>query len=292
MDVVICVDTLVADVHFDAAVRLQDVGYKAMAVNLSDVAAMGAQPHWAGISATVPDSNADALREICAGARELADRYGVQLVTGTVAVGALAVSVEVIGSVPEAAALRRDAARAGEWLCVTGSLGDAALGLRVRRAPQLVAPDVMDVLLQRLDRPEPRLAAGQRLRGRVRCAIDVSDGLVADLGHILEASGVGARLCVRDLPLSDTVRDFVAATGAWELPLAGGDDYELCFTLAQEHFGEVSTALAEIGLPCTPIGVVEAQPGLRVEWPEGVRGDIAAGGYDHFGPRASDRTPP
>ncbi|MGD2111948.1 MAG: thiamine-phosphate kinase, partial [Gammaproteobacteria bacterium] len=194
-ELVVCMDTLVGDVHFPQATAPNAIGHKALAVNLSDLAAMGAEPAWATLALTLPENDADWLEQFSRGFFALAERYNVQLIGGDITRGPLSVTVQAHGFVPGGKALRRAGARPGELVCVTGTLGDAALALRLAdRAPAL--------LRQRLDYPEPRVAAGIVLRDRASAVIDVSDGLLADLGHLLEADGLGAALRIGDLPRS------------------------------------------------------------------------------------------
>jgi thiamine-monophosphate kinase len=282
-ELVIAIDTLVDGVHFASGTAAADVGFKALAVNLSDLAAMGADPLAARISLTLPGSIEGGDSSWCAafedGLAVLARRYGVAATHPLTARGPLCVTVEALGSVPRGMALRRDGAAPGDRILVTGTLGDAGLALAAEGAT--MTQEARTFLQMRLARPEPRLAAGIALRGLASAAIDVSDGLVADLGHILTASGAGARLMVDDLPLSRVLAEKLPRERAWELALSSGDDYELCFTVAPDALARVDDRLRDLDCGFTPIGTVTAKLGLQC-----LRADGSclrpAPGYRHF----------
>ena len=229
MDLAVTLDAMVEGVHFLPDTDPTSLGHKVLAVNLSDLAAMGADPAWITLSLTLPASDPSWLASFSDGFCALARRAGVRLVGGDTTRGPLTISVAAKGLVPAGRALHRAGARGGDLIFVTGSLGDAGLGLRTR----LDGVDVEDpdYLLHRLERPEPRLAVGRALRGLATAAIDISDGLAADLGHVMSASGVGAIVELGRLPCSKSVAAFLTRTGDWSLPLSSGDDYELCFTV-------------------------------------------------------------
>lgn len=274
----VSVDSLVAGVHFLADDPPADVGYKALAVNLSDLAAMGAEPAWATLALTLPAVDEAWLGAFAAGFAELAARFGVQLVGGDLSRGPLALTVQVHGLVPQAEALRRSGARPGDRVCVTGTLGDAAAAL-TREA------DGADgaYLQERLRRPCPRVREGIALRALASAAIDISDGLLADLGHILECSGGGATVQASALPLSAPLRRAVAPERARRLALGGGDDYELCFTVDAQRWAEVQAVFARQGLaPVSCIGTIDAEPGLRCVDAQGRMLEVDRSGYRHF----------
>ena len=276
-ELVVTVDSLVAGVHFPLDAAPADIGHKALAVNLSDLAAMGATPSWVTLALTLPGAEADWLQAFCAGFFALADRHEVQLVGGDTTHGPLSITVQAMGLVPAGRALRRDGARPGDAILVTGSLGDAALAL----ARGAAAPPG---LRARLDRPLPRIAAGQVLREFASSAIDISDGLLADLGHIVRASGVGAELWVDELPRSVAFHQSLdPAQADWHaLPLAGGDDYELCVTLAPEQLAAARARLAELDLPLTQVGQICHGQGIHCRHGDGRAYMPTATGYDHF----------
>lgn len=278
----VAVDTLVEGVHFPAGTAPADVGHKALAVNLSDLAAMGAEPRWATLALTLPQADAAWVAAFADGFFALAERFQVELIGGDTTRGPLTVSVQILGTVPAGQALRRSGARPGDRIFVTGTLGDAGLALRRLQAGGDATAEPWPALLVRLQRPEPRVAAGLALRGLASAAIDVSDGLAADLGHVLAAGGVGATLRVDRLPRSAAFRQAVAVGGPdWHgLPLTAGDDYELCFTVPAAQADAVVARLG--GLAVTPIGEIDAQPGLRCVTDDGRAYCIGRDGYEHF----------
>jgi thiamine-monophosphate kinase len=282
MELVVCMDTLVDGVHFPTGTPAAAIGHKVLAVNLSDLAAMGAEPAWVTLSITIPASGPHWLADFSQAFFKLADHYQVQLVGGDTTQGPLAVTVQAHGFVPEGLALRRQGAQAGDHIYVTGTLGDAGLALQL-------AGDAGSELQHRLDYPEPRIAAGQALRGIASAAIDVSDGLLADLGHLLESEQLGATLSIDDLPRSTAFRERVKRCGTdaralfLELPLSAGDDYELCFTVPEAALQQLEAAQAQFSCACTYIGRVEAAPGIRCYTAAGEAYEPATAGYQHFG---------
>lgn len=281
-ELAVSIDTLVAGVHFLPDCDPQALGHKALAVSLSDLAAMGAEPAWATLALTLPPdlprTRPDWLAAFCRGLDALARRHGVAVVGGDTTSGPLAVSIQVHGLVPPGQAVRRRGAKPGDLVCVSGTLGDAGLALRRLLAGAPLSAE----LRRRLDRPEPRVALGLDLRGLASAMIDCSDGLAADLGHILEASGVGAELDLATLPLSPEVAAAVQAEGDWGLPLASGDDYELCFTLPPAHRPALAGLASAGGAPLTVIGHIVREPGLRCRLPDGTELPLGRRGYDHF----------
>jgi thiamine-monophosphate kinase len=275
------VDTLVSGVHFLPSVSPQALGHKALAVNLSDLAAMGAEPAWVTLALTLPEPDQVWLAGFADGFSALAARYGVALIGGDTTRGPLSLTVQVEGLVPEGEALRRAGARVGEGIYVTGCLGDAALCLKLMQSPA-ANTEVIEALRDCLEWPQPRVEAGVGLRGVASSAIDISDGLLADLGHILEASGLGASLELERLPLSDAYADWLAQGGDWSLALTGGDDYELCFTAPQEAAPQIERLAAELALPISCIGRIEPESGLRIRQPDGTPWSGTGAGFDHF----------
>ncbi|MDT8387040.1 MAG: thiamine-phosphate kinase [Thiogranum sp.] len=276
---VVAMDTLVAGRHFPGTTNPEDIGFKSLAVNLSDLAAMGAAPAWATLSLTIPAVDERWLEAFASGFFELADRFGVELVGGDTTRGPLSVTVQAHGLIDPDKVLRRDRARPGQKLFVTGTLGDAALALH-----QLSHGEPADAeLRRRLDRPEPRVAFGAVLAqlGRT-AAIDVSDGLLADLGHLLDASGCGASIQLDRLPKSPALAGAPDAL-ARDCQLAGGDDYELCFTLDADAVDRMRVAAAEQSLEITEIGCIEALPGIRCLHEDGSIHMPQNRGFDHFG---------
>ena len=274
---VVAVDTLVAGRHFPTHTGAFDIGWKALAVNLSDLAAMGATPAWATLALTMPAVDAAWLKGFADGFFSLAEQYGVALVGGDTTRGPLSITVQLQGYIQPGKALRRDAAAPGQALFVSGTLGDAACALQ-----QLKAGGTADAFaLERLNRPEPRVALGASLAGVAAAAIDISDGLLADLGHILDASGCGATLWPERLPTSATLQGLPREQVA-EYQCNGGDDYELCFSLPPERRAELDVLLQQQSVAVAEIGVLEAQPGLRCRYADGRVATPPRHGFDHF----------
>ena len=259
---VACTDTLVEGRHFPVASRAYDIAWKSLAVNLSDLAAMAATPRWFLLALTLPEADPDWLSDFSAGLRALAAQSAVQLVGGDTTRGPLSITITALGSLPQGQALTRRGAQVGDDIYVSGYPGEAALALR-----DLQAGGAGAGLRARLDRPVPRLGLGLALRGRAHAAIDISDGLAQDLGHILHASGVGACLDVQALPWRQPAAPDLQAI------LAGGDDYELCFTLPAGQ--------APPDHEVHRIGRIEAEPGLRLA-AGGQPVSLDLRGYQHF----------
>ncbi len=281
MSMAVAIDTLVAGRHFPEQTTATDIGHKALAVNLSDLAAMGALPLWATLALTLPDVNEDWLTGFSEGFFQLADRFNVALVGGDTTRGPLTVTVQVQGQVDASRALRRDAAKPGQHIFVTGTPGDAAYALQQLQMGESVAEE----LLVRLNRPEPRVEFGMALAGVAASAIDVSDGLLADLQHILDAGNCGAQLNVDAIPRSPALQSLEDST-ALACQLGGGDDYELCFTVDADCVQQVYRAAEDNALPIAEIGIIEPQSGLRCVRDDGSPYTPTVEGYDHF--RKSD----
>ncbi len=279
----VTLDVLVGGRHFPADAEPEGIGHKALAVNLSDLAAMGAEPAWVTLGLTLPAVDADWLERFCRGFFGLAERHDVALVGGDTTRGPLALAVQAHGFVEPGRALRRDGARPGDRIFVTGTPGEAGLGLALVR-DRLTAPaEPAAVLRTRLERPTPRLAQGRALIGVASAAIDISDGLAQDLGHILERSGVGARLDVARLPRSVALAAVLPDSDAQAAAiLSGGDDYELCFTVAPDSVAELAARSRRWDCQCSEIGTIKAEPGLHCVRADGSELALTQGGYDHF----------
>ena len=277
-DLVVSCDTLVSGVHFPTETAPADIGWKALAVNLSDLAAMAATPAWCTLALTLPDADGEWVDAFLDGFLELAEQHAVTLVGGDTTRGPLSITITAHGFVPDGQALRRDGARAGDEVWVTGSIGDAAGALAQWRAR---GPSSAK-LRHRLDRPTPRIDAGLALRGLATAGIDLSDGLAADLGHVLKASGVGARIDLGRLPTSRTLAGHFDRAQRWPLQLSGGDDYELCFTAPASAALAIERAMASCEVTATVVGVLVAEPGLRFTTPEGEDYTPAVAGFQHF----------
>ncbi|RLK51365.1 thiamine-phosphate kinase [Alkalispirillum mobile] len=281
---VTCVDTLVAGVHFPEDAPPEAIGHKALAVNLSDLAAMGARPRWFQLALTLPEVNEAWLADFSHGLRRLAAEHRVALVGGDTTRGPLTLTVQAMGEVAPDKALRRTGARAGDLLYATGTLGDAALGLdlwqRGVRGHEPAAP--ADFLIGRLHRPTARVSAGLAAAGLARAAIDISDGLLADLGHLLETGeGLGAELQAECLPLSAAYRVHCNDPLPGAAALTGGDDYELLFVVAQEQEAAFLNALQDDPAGCTRIGRITPDSEITLRR-DGQTEVLTRQGYMHF----------
>ncbi|MDD5330448.1 MAG: thiamine-phosphate kinase [Sulfuricella sp.] len=281
-ELAVSTDMLVAGRHFfhDADPCL--LGHKALAVNLSDMAAMGATPRWATLSLALPEADEDWLRAFSQGFFDIAGRYGVDLIGGDTTRGPLNICVQIMGEVSAGMALRRGGAKPGDEIWVSGHLGDAALALAHLQRRISLSPQQAAACLPALHAPHPRVALGQALIGLAHGAIDISDGLLADLAHILDASGVAADLEYSALPVSAALRAHLDDDVARACLLAGGDDYELCFTVPASRCAEVLAVSRRLDLPLTPIGSVREGKGLRLLDAAGKEMPIGATGFDHF----------
>lgn len=279
MELALSTDMLVSGTHFFPDADPFLLGHKTLAVNLSDMAAMGAQPRWATLALSLPHADEAWLARFSAGFFALADQYGVALVGGDTTHGPLNLCVTILGEVPVGQALRRDGARVGDDIWVSGRLGMAALGLAHLKGECALDGAMRDRCLDALQRPQPRVALGLALRGIAHSAIDVSDGLLADLGHILECSAVAAGVELESLPVTASG----AARGvAQRLALAGGDDYELCFTAPVPARDRLKELASQLGLALTRIGHICAGTGCEVRDASGRTLSTEKAGYDHF----------
>lgn len=267
-ELVMTTDTQVEGRHFPADLPVVDIGWRSLAVNLSDLAAMGADPRWCLLTLSMPVGDEAWLSRFCEGFFELAGEAGITLVGGDMVRGPLAVTVQAVGDVPVGQALLRDGAGPGDRLCISGVPGESAAGLL-----QWQAGVRQGELVTRFARPRAELDLGRRLRGCASACIDVSDGLLADLGHVLEASGCGVELDCQALPVSDALRAWRERDQVLRTQLSGGDDYLLVFALP-----------AGQPLPggCHVIGRFEQEPGLRVRGPDGQWMSATPDGFDHF----------
>jgi len=278
-ELAIAVDTLVEGIHFPVGTAPADIGWKALAVNLSDLAAMGATPAWALLALTLPSPDEAFIDGLARGFAELATPYRLALIGGDTTRGPLTVTVTVHGFTTPGQALLRSGARVGDVVMVTGTLGDAAAGLRCL-AEADIAPYAS--LVERLNRPTPRVAAGQALRGIATACVDVSDGLVADLGHICNKSRVGAEIDPALLPHSSAMLTNFHDVDAIAFALSGGDDYELCFTVPADKASDVAADLARVGCGATRIGRIVEGEGVRVVDAAGQVRKPERAGWNHF----------
>jgi thiamine-monophosphate kinase len=276
-------DMLASGTHFFADADPLLLGHKTLAVNLSDMAAMGALPRWATLAIALPGADPSWLERFSAGFFALAQRHGVELVGGDTTRGPLNLCVTIIGEVPQGAALLRSGALPGDAIWVSGRLGDAALALAHLQRRVVLSEQQLAACAPALHQPQPRVELGLALRGIASSAIDISDGLLADLGHILEASRAAAEIDWMLLPVSPVLRAYPDRAEGMRCALSGGDDYELCFTAPDCRHAEIVDIGARLGLPLTRIGKVVAGQGCIVHDADGNRLDLESGGYDHFG---------
>ena len=293
MQLAVSTDMLVQGRHFFADVDPAALGHKALAVNLSDLAACGAEPLACTLALALPPERArdDAwLAALAGGLFALADAHACPLVGGDTTAGPLNLCVTVFGQVPAGQALRRDGARVGDDIWVSGTLGDARLALGALRGEWTLPPERLAATRQRLERPSPRLALGMALRGIATSAADLSDGLAGDLGHILRASAVGASLTAEETTKIVAAGAHPSGAGApfdaetlLRVALTGGDDYELVFTAPPKARAAVRAAGHASATPATRVGRIEAEPGLRLVGADGRVSPLAARAFDHFG---------
>jgi len=276
-------DMLTAGSHFFPDAEPGKLGHKALAVNLSDLAAMGAGPRWATLAIALPEADEKWIAAFAEGFFRLAGRWRMELVGGDTTRGPLTISVTVLGEVPAELALRRDAARAGDDIWLSGATGEAALALAHLKGRAKLEGAALEACLTRLHTPEPRVELGERLRGLARSAIDISDGLLADLGHILGASRVGAERLWESLPRARAIAGCPDKALADDCLLAGGDDYELLFTAPAFKRTQIEAVGKDLEVPLALIGVVV--PGDPVARLRDVRGKLVSSprkGFDHF----------
>jgi thiamine-monophosphate kinase len=282
MQLAVSSDMLLQGRHFSPQDSPAGIGHKSLAVNLSDLAAMGATPRWAMLAIALPDEDEAWLTAFARGFFRMADAHGIELVGGDTTRGALTIAITVMGEVPPGLALRRSGAQTGDDIWVSGQIGSAALALAYRQGrlfmEQIDAANVLPALYL----PQPRVALGIALRGIAHSAIDISDGLLADLGHILEASRKGAQLEFSKLPIAAVTANYLDQAVARECVLAGGDDYELCFTAAPAQREAVLASAEKAGVTVTRVGHITSIPGLTVLDASGQAMAIEKTGYDHF----------
>ena len=282
MQLAISTDMLVAGTHFFADTNPEDLGWKTLAVNVSDLAAMGAAPHWVVLAASLPAADEAWIAAFARGFFACSEAFGIDVIGGDTTRGPLNLCPTIFGEVPVGQAITRAGARPGDDLWISGAPGRAALGLaQLRGEATLAGADRADCLAA-LHRPQPRVALGLALRGLASSLLDVSDGLLGDLGHILEQSAVGAVISAGALPLAPLEAACGDAALAFRACTAGGDDYELLFTAAPGDDDAVSRAAAQAGVAVSAIGVIEAAPALRIVDAAGHAIDTGFTAFDHF----------
>ena len=284
-EIAVSVDMLVGGRHFLADTDPQKLGHKTLAVNLSDLAAMGASPRYALLACALPGNDPQWLDAFARGFRALADAHGVDLVGGDTTRGPLTLCVTIMGEVPAGTALLRSGAHVADDIYVSGELGEAALALAAMNGCLTLDAQALSAARERLETPTPRIALGEALRGVATAALDVSDGLVGDLMHILERSGVGATVDLAAVPRSAALSRLVDGPHrrlAIECLLSGGDDYELCFTAPPSAAARIAAIAATAKLPLTRVGTITAGSGLVVRDEHGIALPELPRAYDHF----------
>ncbi len=279
---VISTDMLVAGTHFFADASPFDIGWKALAVNVSDMAAMGAQSKWATLAIALPEVNEAWLSEFSRGFFACADTFEIDLIGGDTTKGSLNISVTIMGEVPIGKALKRSGAQAGDDVWVSGTLGSAALGLAHLQGKIKLENDVLQASTHALCRPSPRVNLGLRLRGIATSCIDVSDGLLADLGHILKASSCGATIDLEEIPCIDLLKSNLDNPQFQVYILAGGDDYELCFTAPPSKRAAINLISKQLNLPLNIIASTLMDIGLQACY-KNKKLTLLKQGFDHFG---------
>jgi thiamine-monophosphate kinase len=277
----VSVDTLVADVHFPADADPELIAERALRTNLSDLAAMGADPLWFTLALTLPEANEAWLRSFSRGLFKCAREYGIALVGGDTTSGPLAITIQVMGATQPQQTMRRDGANIGDFVLVTNVVGDGAAALAAIQHRQVFADEHSDYFQQRFYRPTPRLHESGLIREIASSALDISDGLVADLQHICDASDLGAVIDVENVPLSAAVKSLNNEALAYEWALSGGDDYELCFTVPSEKMADIAMLIAQGKLQATVIGEMIAGDRVICEY-EGEPFVLPKTGYQHF----------
>ncbi|WJG08415.1 thiamine-phosphate kinase [Aliiglaciecola sp. LCG003] len=275
-------DTLISGVHFPIDTAPEAIAHKALAVNLSDLAAMGAEPAWFSLSLSLPSVDEAWLDAFSKSLFELAEYYSIQLIGGDTVNGPLSITITAQGFVPQEHALIRSGAMPGDLIYVTGTLGDAGIGLGILQGKHDVSQHCADYLVNRLNYPAPRLLAGTALRRIASACIDLSDGLVSDIKHILKASQCGAKIQVDKLPLSVALKEAVEVEDAYQSALSAGDDYELLFTVSEEQKGNLDIALASANISVTCIGQLTGlKEKLELRY-EDEPYQVQRSGFEHF----------
>ncbi|KOO14593.1 thiamine monophosphate kinase [Vibrio xuii] len=282
LSIAISTDTLVAGTHFLADANPAWVAHKALASNISDLAAMGATPAWVSFALTMPSPDEEWLAPFCDAFFELADYFDIQLIGGDTTKGPLSLTLTVQGLVDSNKALRRDGAKVGDWVYVTGNLGDSKAGLDVILNPALRTKPCAEELEKRHYLSTPRVLAGQALLNLASSAIDISDGVISDIKHILKRSNVGVSIDVATLPVSNELLQFVETpAAAQQYALSSGEEYELCFTVPEQNQGSIESVLAHCGAKVTCIGQIRPQGTFELHC-NGQAIDWSLSGYDHF----------
>lgn len=282
MEVLFSIDTLLEGSHFPVGIEPSNIAYKALAVNLSDIAAMGAEPKWVLLSISIPENDEAWLKKFVVGFSELAKQHSISLVGGDMSRGPLSITVQIQGLAPIGTALRRDGAQQNDLIYVTGTLGDAGVGLDIMKEKLSFEEKYERFFLNFLNRPEISIDAGLQLRNIANSAIDISDGLIADLGHILRASHVGAEIEMDKIPLSEAMQKCIDKITAWNYALTSGDDYKLCFTASEEKHDLIIDIFKKINVPVKYIGKITEKCKLYFKDSEGNYFEPSGNAFQHF----------
>lgn len=278
-------DTLISGVHFPESTCAEDIGYKSLAVNLSDLAAMGAAPAWVSLAISLPQADDVWLKAFMRGFNSLAEKYNVSLIGGDTTQGQLSISINITGFIDADKSLKRSCANIGDSIFVTGNIGDATIGLKAvfnkLDAADTFSEKNKNFCINRLNRPTPRVKAGQLLSEFSVAAIDISDGLLADLNHICEASDVGALLNLQQIPLSESVQNYYNDKPNWQSVLTGGDDYELCFTCPDNQYAEMLALMESHKININCIGKIIEGSGIQCLHNNQLI-SLNPSGYNHF----------
>jgi len=288
VNIVVTVDNLVKGVHFDDLTPVDSIAYKAVMVSVSDIAAMGADPAWLNLALTLPDADQHWLQQFSQGLREACDVTGVRLVGGNISRGPLNISTHLTGLLQNQKALYRSGASVGDNIYVSGYLGEAALGLMIHQ--QKIAKNNFDLkdrqyLLSRLYKPTARISTGLALQSIASACIDISDGLMSDLGHLLTSSKCGAIVELTQLPVHACFESLFEQVGQWKSPLCGGEDYELCFTAANVYAEKIQQISQNLDVKLTHIGRIENEVGIKIMYKGEIMpltSDSSLTGYTHF----------
>ena len=278
----ISVDAFIEDVHFPKKTHPYDIGWKSLAINLSDMAAMAAKPLWVTLAITLPEQDESWISEFCRGFTDIAHRFDVTLIGGDTTRGPCSITVNIFGDVGESCGTLRSGAKPGDKIYVSGFLGDAALGLQSLSRYLPLSNSEQHMLRTKLNRPMPRVKDALLLKPFVNSAIDISDGLHADLQHILTASGVGAVVHVNQLPISREYQWCCNGTQRYDLALTAGDDYELCVTVSEENEQKFLATAAQYETRWSHIGEITLDRGLQYLNADAEQYSVIANAYDHF----------
>jgi len=282
MELAVSADMLVANTHFYPNTDPWLIGWKSLAVNISDMAAMGAQPRWATLAIALPEADEDWISKFAAGFFACAAQFDIALIGGDTTRGPLTISVQIMGETPPGASLLRSNARADDDIWVSGPLGDAALALAAIQGRYPLSDTELAACGKALHQPQPRVALGQALRGLAHSALDISDGLLADLGHILEHSQVGAEVWLKAIPKSEVVSAHSQEAAIQKMILSGGDDYELCFTAPTQHRQQIADIGRQLSLDMAVIGRITDTQQLVIHGLDDAPLTLKEHGFDHF----------